>query len=129
MKGFVWFSLLLIALLRPNLIQADEPKTDKAAIQTESKSLKIGQTAHIDPSTGELTSTPTNSNTNPPSASVTQSSLPAVEIKTLANGTVQASLNGRFRTPLVAQIGCDGQIIMKHAEGGNLKAIECGDSE
>ena len=75
-----------------------------------------GQRAQIDPKTGQLTSDAQGQDL--PSASVVQGDvgLPPVEITTHSDGTVQAKLNGRFRTPLRATIGCDGRITTAHSE-------------
>lgn len=88
-----------------------------------------GRVAYIDPNTGELSSTlpagaqqRTNANNTNRAATV---NLPPVEMTTHANGVVQAKLNGRFRTPLVATINCNGKIDTQHTQYHSGSEQEC----
>jgi hypothetical protein len=84
-----------------------------------------GQIAYLDPVTGQLTSKPADSLTKG-SALQAQVNLPPIKITTYADGTVQADLNGRFRTPLMATIGCDGKLTTEHSDKLEPKVEECG---
>ena len=87
-----------------------------------------GQVAYVDPATGELTSKPD----NPLQKSLAQQAqvnLPPVKVTTYSNGTVQADLNGRFRTPLMATIGCDGKLTTEHSDHLEPKLEDCGVSQ
>ena len=88
-------------------------------------SLAKGQIAYIDPETGELTSQPiAEIDSGPPLRK--EVNLPPVKVTTYADGTVQADLNGRFRTPLIATIGCDGELKTGHSDHVASEEVECG---
>ena len=83
--------------------------------------------AYISPETGELTSVPPpgSKGLSPADAVQADLNLPPVKITTHSDGTVQAELNGRFRTPLTATIDCDGKIVTEHSEHGVSEATDC----
>lgn len=83
------------------------------------------QIAYLDPATGQLTSKLSDPLSNS-SARQAQVDLPPIKITTYADGTVQATLNGRFRTHLMATIGCDGKLITEHSDKLEPKRAECG---
>ena len=89
------------------------------------------QMAYIDPETGELTSKPGNSadlENNRPSLT-TDDDQPKLEEITHPDGTVSMNLNGRFRSHLVAKIGCNGKMEMEHKSNPDLVASKCAESQ
>lgn len=84
-----------------------------------------GQIAYLDPVTGQLRSKLGDPLANR-SALPAQVDLPPIKITTYADGTVQATLNGRFQTRLMGTIGCDGKLITAHSDKLELKGAECG---
>lgn len=71
--------------------------------------------AYLDPQTGQLTSEPADFEEGGTSL-IPLGKLPPVKITAYANGAVRADLNGRFRTPLMATIACDGTLKTAHLE-------------
>ena len=125
---------ILIAIMVGVFIQINTSHVEKEAGKIESASEaninqinieNMSRTAHIDPDTGELISNSMGSSFQNKQLITKQNSLPAVELLAHSNGTIQAKLNGRFRAPLVAQIACDGKIIMTHAENDQIEDINC----
>ena len=127
---FILLSILVSIFIQISNAHADSNAEDEETTALNNSEPAVNaspaQTAHIDPRTGQLIALP---DTNLPAAKAIQESLPPIEMLTHSNGTVQLKLNGRFRTPLVAQIGCDGKIKMTHAENKKIETIECGESE
>lgn len=129
-KYLIIIALTTCAVIQTSSIQAEEAIDENNLSQTsQPNTVSTERTAHIDPNTGKLTSTPDETNSKLPATNIAQGSLPAVEMLHHSNGTVQAKLNGRFRSQLVAQISCDGKIIMTHSESKTIETINCGDSE
>ncbi|MFT5612282.1 MAG: hypothetical protein ACI9WC_001603 [Arenicella sp.] len=105
----------------PNKIVSVRLVNDGATVFTAG-----GQVAYVDPVTGELTSKPLLSTLS----QEVQYNLPPVKIITYSNGTVQAVLYGRFRTPLmVATIGCNGKLTTEHSDHLEPKREDCGASQ
>ena len=90
-------------------------------------SQRVGRSAYIDPKTGELVSEPAQSTPaiQAGSSSAGVNNLPPVKITTHANGMVQADLNGRFKIPLQATVGCDGKVTKQHTNRGLSTATNC----
>lgn len=86
------------------------------------------QTAYLDPVTGELTSRPADSFDNSSSLKA-EGSLAPVKITTYTDGSVKADLNGRFRTPLMATIGCDGELTTGHSDDLQSEVKDCGEAK
>lgn len=105
-------------------------QTETQAEQTENQvepigtTQDVGRTAYIDPTTGKLVSEPTQV-IQPGSVAIGTENLPPVKITTHSNGMVQADLNGRFRIPLQATIGCDGKLTKQHSNGELPPAPDC----
>ncbi len=101
-------------------------ETKQNRVSTSSK-----QMAYIDPKTGELTSKPANGadlDNNRPSLTI-EDDLPKLEEITHPDGMVSMNLNGRFRSHLVAKIGCDGKMQMEHESNPDLVASKCAESQ
>jgi len=105
-------------------------QTENQAEQTENQveligtTQDVGRTAYIDPTTGKLVSQPAQV-IQPGNVAIGTENLPPVKITTHANGMVQADLNGRFRMPLQATIGCDGKLTKQHSNSELPSAPDC----
>lgn len=118
--------------LAPSLLaeQNEQNSIDQEGIQNISDSeasqtqpiVGAGRIATINPKTGELT---TDSNVTFKALRSTQAQLPPVKYTTYSNGTVGAALQGRFRTNLMATIGCDGKIATEHSEKLDTELGDC----
>ena len=104
-----------------------QQQSDKKEMVIQSAEPVSAQKAYIDPETGELTDQPPSSSDNITSNNRVEENaeLPPMEVTTHADGTVQIDLNGRFRTPLQARIGCDGQIITMHSKEALTDNTDC----
>ena len=94
----------------------------------------VSQKAYIDPDTGQLITAPASIDpASPESNNFGQvgenPDLPPVEIITHADGTVQVDLKGRFRTPLMATIGCDGVVSTEHSAQSLPENPDCEDGD
>ena len=130
LAGFTLAYVGLIAAADDSQPSAEELSaselTNKSGVRKDSSNVVASaRQAEIDPKTGQLTSDVQRQNL--PSSSVVQNdiALPPVEIKTLSDGTVQAKLNGRFRTPLRATIGCNGGITTGHSDKPLESSAQC----
>jgi len=130
LKYFTFIAILIGVLFQMRTNQIEETvKGNELVSQTKINQDKVAnmmRTAHIDPKTGDFITNPIESNKQ---LATKQTSLPAVEILTKSNGTIQAKLNGRFRAPLVAQIDCHGKIIMTHADVEKIEEFNCGETK
>ena len=119
----------------------DTKPTNETSAQTPNKIVSVSvvhnkstaspagsRIAYLDPETGELTSKSADPLESGSSLQA-EVNLPPVKITTYSDGTVQAELNGRFRTPLMATIGCDGELATGHSDHLESKAQECGVSQ
>jgi len=104
---------------------ANEPVLSKGISQHDTQTPQsAGRVAYIGSDTGALSSTPPASAQRNASIGATVN-LPPVEMVKHSSGVVQAKLNGRFRTPLVATIGCDGKINMEHTQNPVESELDC----
>ncbi len=103
--------------------QLNQRQSVKASDQASAR------TAYIDPVTGELTAPPATDGVTPAleqQLKQIESALPPVTFKVLNDGSMQANLNGRFHSPLMATIDCEGKVSTSHGSGElNNKAPPC----
>ena len=120
------FGGAMLAFMLPAQKQASKLESSSQLSQTlpqsASAQAKTGRMAYIDPVTGELTSTPPVGQPKLPQAQQSVGTLPPVQFITHTDGTVQAKLNGRFRSPLMATVGCDGQLALEHAKQADVES-------
>lgn len=127
---FIYFSIA-VGLATVSGCQQQNGESLTPATQKNRVTSSAKQMAYIDPETGELTSKPANSagleNSRP--SLTTDVELPKLEEVTLPDGTVTTKFNGRFRSHLVATIGCNGKMKMEHKNKPEMDASKCADSQ
>ncbi|MCF6202902.1 MAG: hypothetical protein L3J59_04410 [Methylococcaceae bacterium] len=125
---FIYFS---IAVSLATVSGCQQQNGESSTPATNQMSSSPNQMAYIDPETGELTSKPANSaglENNHPSLT-TNIDLPKLEEVSHPDGTVTTKLNGRYRSHLVATIGCNGKMKMEHKNKPELGASKCVESQ
>jgi hypothetical protein len=131
MKSRFFYFFIAVSLVTVSGCQQQNGENLTSETKQNRVSTSPKQMAYIDPETGELTSKPANSaglENNRPSLT-TDVDLPEVEEVILPDGTVTTKFNGRFRSHLVATIGCDGKMKMGHKNKPELDASKCAESQ
>ncbi len=131
MKSRFFYFSIAVSLVTASGCQQQNGESLTSETKQNRMSTSPKQMAYIDPDTGELTSKPADSadlDNNQPSLT-TDADLPELEEITLPDGTVGMKLNGRFRSHLVAKIGCNGKMEMEHKSNPDLVASKCAESQ
>ncbi len=112
--------------------QKNTVNTEAAEVAESSQPSQVSaRKAYVDPKTGELRSAPPTSDSRDTinDRRIDISKLKPTQMIKHSNGMTQINLNGNGWSSNEVSIGCDGQLVSKHAGHEGVDETSCGDEK
>jgi len=97
--------------------QKENPQNQASSHEKETPPNQSGLMVYIDPNTGEFVSEPPDGSIPQATSTLGDAEGPERPLQEIvgSDGTVTVILDGRFDTPLTAQVDCDGNVVVEHS--------------